>query len=738
MLRPHGPAEAGHYVSVIAGLVLASALVAAQAPAPREDAAASQATAPEVTFKVEVNYVEEDVRVVDRDGNFVRGLKLEDFQVLEDGRPQKVQTFGMVDIPNTRPRKPLYLGPDALPIEPDVSVNKQVLDGRLYLIVLDDYHVAPLRSQNVRNLARRFVLERLGPDDQAAVVVTSGLTRASQDFTQNRRLLIEAIENFVGQKMPSAGVARNESKSRDMDAKGQPIDDSGDPTTIDPVSRFVADDRATERMLQTRQALNSLRSIAEWMSAIQGRRKAIIYISEGADYNLFDIFTGGDPSSFSFENFNMIQTETWDTVSAASRSNVQIYSIDPRGLTSMAQEDIEIGGLAAGAYNLGPKQLAQELQTSQENLRVLAEETGGVAFVGRNDFDAVFDRIVQENSSYYVLGYYSTNERRDGKLRNVTVRVAGYPEAQVTYRKRYAAPRGRAPRNTAAGKPLDPSKSLTAELVNVMASPLPKTGIQLRLTAIAKKGTGRNSDVEVLIDTLGRDLTFTEKNGTFNNRLSLSLGVFNKQGKSVFAERPDVDLNLRPESHARVIEHGVRLLRHVSLPPGRYQLRVAAQDSGKVKQGSAHFDLDVPDFTKSPIALSSVVLAATADRSVYSPPKPGFDPFNGLLPGPPSALREFPVNSEISAAVEVYDNKPVPVHGVDVTARVRADDGRIVFNKHEERSSDELHGTPGGFGYTFRIPLQGWTPGLYVLEVEAKSRVSGSEAVTRVIQFEVR
>jgi VWFA-related protein len=713
--------------AIFVGLVLATALATAQAP-----------PTPEVTFKVEVNYVEEDVRVVDRDGNFVRGLKQEDFQVFEDGKPQKVQTFGMVDIPNTRPRKPLYLGPDALPIEPDVAVNKQVLDGRLYLIVLDDYHVAPLRSQTVRNLARRFVLEKLGPDDQAAVVVTSGLTRASQDFTQNRRLLIEAIDNFVGQKMPSAGVARNESKSRDMDGKGQPIDDAGDPITIDPTNRFVADDRATERMFQTRQALNSLRSIAEWMSAIQGRRKALIYISEGADYNLFDIFTGGDPSNFNFENFNMIQTETWDTVSAASRSNVQIYSVDPRGLTAMGPEDIEIGGLAAGAYNLGPKQLAQELQSSQDNLRVLSEETGGIAFVGRNNFDAAFDRIVQENSSYYVLGYYSTNDKRDGKLRNITVRVAGYPEAHVTYRKRYAAPRGRAPRNTAAGKPLDPSKSLTAELVNTMASPLPKTGIQLRVTAIAKKGVGKNSDVEVLIDTLGKDLTFTEKNGTFNNRLSLSVGVFNKQGKSVFAERPDVDLNLRPESHARVTQNGVRILRHLSLPPGRYQLRVAAQDSAKVKQGSAHFDIDVPDFTKNPIALSNVALAATADRSVYSPPKPGFDPFNGLLPGPPSTLREFPNNSEISAAVEVYDNKPTPTHGIDVTGRVRADDGRIVFNKHEERSSAELQGTPGGFGYTFRIPIQGWAPGLYVLEVEAKTRLNDAEPVKRVIQFEVK
>ena len=724
------PAKAARYVATAVGLLLATRLGVAQSP--------QAPPVPEVTFKVEVNYVEEDVRVVDRDGNFVRGLKREDFQVLEDGKPQTVQTFGMVDIPNTRPRKPKYLPPDAPPIEPDVAVNKQVLDGRLYLIVLDDYHVAPLRSQNVRNLARRFVLEKLGPDDQAAVVVTSGQLRASQEFTQNRRLLLEAIDNFVGQKLPSSAVERNERKSRDMDGKGQPIDDAGDPITVDPTNRFVADDRATERMFQTRQALNSLRSVAEWMSAIQGRRKAIIYVSEGVDYNLFDIFTGGDPSNFNFENFNMVQTETWDTVAAASRSNVQIYPVDPRGLTTMGQEDIEIGGLAPGAYGLGPKQLMQELQTSQQNLRQLAEETGGVAFVGRNNFDEAFDRIVQENSSYYVLGYYSTNERRDGKLRNVTVRVAGYPDAQVTYRKRYAAPRGRGPNNTAAGKPLDPSKSLTAELINTMASPLPKTGIQLRVTAIAKKGTGKNSDVEVLIDTLGKDLTFTEKDGTFSNRLSLSVGVFNKQGKSVFAERPDVDLKLRPESHARVSEHGVRLLRHLSLPPGRYQLRVAAQDSGKVKQGSAHFDLDIPDFTKSPLALSSVALAATADRSVYSPPKPGFDPFNGLLPGAPSALREFPANSEIAAAVEVYDNKPAPPHGIDVTAQVRADDGRIVFNKHEERSSGELHGTPGGFGYSFRIPLQDWTPGLYVLEIEAKARLKDAEPVTRVIQFEVK
>jgi VWFA-related protein len=728
-------------VTTAAGLLIAAAFAGAQAPASQPSAPSAPGQGippPEVTFKVEVNYVEEDVRVVDRDGHFVRGLKQEDFQVLEDGKPQKVQTFGMVDIPLTRPRKPLFLEGDALPIEPDVAINKQVLDGRLYLIVLDDYHVAPLRSQNVKNLARRFVLEKLGPDDQAAVVVTSGLLRASQDFTQSRKLLIAAIDNFVGQKLPSAALLRNERMSRQQTSQGAPADDAGDPVQIDPATRFVEDEAYQERMYQARQSLNSLRSIAEWMSAIQGRRKAIVLISEGVDYNLYDMFTGGDPSQFNFANFNMVQQETWDTISAASRSNVQIYPVDPRGLTMMGQEDIEIGGLAPGAYGLGPKQLFQELQTSQANLRQLAEETGGVAFVGRNDFNQAFDRIVQENSSYYVLGYYSTNDRRDGRMRNISVRVAGHSDSQVTYRKRYAAPRGRAPRNTAAGKPLDPSKGLTAELMQAMTSPLPKTGLQLKVSAIAKKGVGKNSDIEILIDTLGKDLTFTEKNGTFNNRLSMSVGIFNKEGKSVTAERPDVDLNLRPETHARVLQNGVRILRHLSVPPGQYQVRVAAQDSGKTRQGSVHLDFDVPDFTKNPIAVSNIALAATADRAVYSPPTPGFDPFNGLLPGAPSALREFPNDSEVALAAEVYVNKLTPAHRIDITATVKADDGRVVFNNSEERSSEELHGTPGGFGYSTRIPIKGWTPGLYLLTIEAKARLNDVEPVSRVIQFEVR
>ena len=718
-----------------AGLVVATAFAAAQAPV--QPAEAVNAQAPEVTFRVEVNYVEEDVRVVDRDGNFVRGLKRDDFQLTEDGKPQKINTFGMVDIPVAPIRRPAFMGPDALPIEADVVSNEQVLDGRLYLILLDDYHTAPLRTQLVKNLARRFVLEKLGPNDQAAVIPTSGILRGSQEFTQNRRLLLEAIGNFTGQKTTSAAISKTDARSREV-ADSQANNDAGQPDPVSPENRYTEDPDAPERTYKARAALNSLRSIAEWMSAIQGRRKAIIYISEGVDYNLYDMFVGSRPDVFNFENFNMIQQETWDTIQAASRSNVQIYPVDPRGLTNLAQENIEISGLPLLGLRLGPETLNQELQTSQMNLRQLAEETGGVAAVGTNDMDKAFDRIVQENSSYYVLGYYSTNEKRDGRLRRIAVKVNGYPDPQITFRKRYVAARGRAPKNTAAGKPLDAAAGLTSELMQAMAAPLPMTGLQLRLQAVAQKGTGKNTNLRVIVQTSGKDLTFKQNNGVFSTKLSFSLGVFGKDGKSVFAERPDADLNLRPETHARVIKSGVRLMRQISVAPGRYQLRVAAQDSSKAKQGTAILDIDVPDFSKPDIALSGVALAANADPSVATGSAPEVLNFGGGLPGAPSTLRQFPANSEIAAFVEVYDNKPAPSHRLDVAATVKADDGRVVFAHNQEYSSDDLHGQPGGFGFSARIPMTGWTPGVYVLTISATSRLSNQEPVSKVIQFEVR
>src|SRR5712692_4371747 len=176
-------------VRLVASIVLltGTVLTAGQAPAPP--------TPQPPTFKVRVDYVEVDVVVTDRQGNLVRDLKKEDFQVLEDGKAQTINTFTMVDIPVERADRPLFA---ASPIEPDVKTNEKPFDGRVYVMVIDDLHTRFGRSVRVKTAAKQFIERRLGANDLMAVVHTAGANDANQEFTNNKRLLLAAADKTSG------------------------------------------------------------------------------------------------------------------------------------------------------------------------------------------------------------------------------------------------------------------------------------------------------------------------------------------------------------------------------------------------------------------------------------------------------------------------------------------------------------------------------------------------------------
>ncbi len=714
------------------GLVLTTALVTAQAPG--ESQTAPMQPIPPVTFKVEINYVEVDARVVDKQGNFIPDLKKDDFQILEDGKPQTISTFALVDMPVVPVEKPLFA---TQPVEPDVATNVASPDGRLYVLVLDDYHTAPLRTQRVRDVARRFITEKLGAGDLAAVVVTSGRRDASQDFTPNRRLLLNAVDKFMGQKLPSATIARADIANRStLDPLRNDQTDTTTSTgeTYDPRKDPIEDPDEAQRTYQARAAMSTLRGIAEWMSAVRGRRKALVLISEGIDYDVTDVFYANNPAVFNFNRGDLIMDEARETIAAASRSNVSIYAVDPRGLTTMGEEDILIGDHPSPAYGLGPVSLARELLVSQQSLQQLADGTGGFAATGVNDLNRAFDRIVEENSSYYVLGYYPTNDKRDGKFRRLDVRVKR-PGVEVHARRGYGALSGKeASSRTAAATPPSPTAIEAAQFKEALASPLPLSGLTMSVTAMAFKGAAPNASVAVLVQARGGDLRFTEKGGKFAGKVTLTIAAFDRNGKMVVGERPEIGLDLKPDTHKRVVQYGVRMLSRLQVPPGRYQLRVVGQQ-GAV-EGSVHYDLEVPDFSKGRLVMGGLALSSlNADGAVML----GTDPsFGGALVAPPTALREFPSNDELAVFTEVYDNVVKPPHRVGITAKVRDDTGREVFTNSEERSSEELAGARGGYGYTARIPLKGLEPGLYVLTVAARSRLENDETVSRDIQFRIR
>jgi VWFA-related protein len=686
-----------------------AALLAQQAsPPPQTPPPAPSAQVPPVTFKVEINYVEVDAIVSDERGTFVPDLEQSDFQVLEEGKPQKVSTFALVHIPIERAEVPLFAKE---PIEPDVRTNEREFDGRLYVLALDDLHTHPLRSLRVKQAARQFIERRFGANDLAAVVHLSGRSDASQDFTSNRRLLVAAVDKFMGRKVQSATLGRISEyfNTRDQRQAGDPVNDPND----------------FERGYQARQTLSSLKSLAEWMSGIRGRRKALVFISEGIDYNIYDVFNARDAST--------ILDEARDAIAAATRGNVSIYGVDPRGLTSLGDEAIEIAALPDDtSLGLGVQSLQSELRLSQDSLRTLSDETGGFAVVNANDMMGGFDRIVRDNSSYYILGYYPANDKRDGRFRKLEVRV-NRPGLQVRARKGYVAPRGRAsaPPALVAGSP-----DASAAIREVLNNPLPVTGLSLAVFAAPFKGVAPNASVAVTVEAEGADLKFAEKDGKFVDKLEISIVAVDAEGKSKGGDGSTLDMDLKPETFQRVSAGGFRMLSRLQLPPGRYQLRVAGRETGAGKAGSVVYDLEVPDFFKMPITMSGIVLTApSANQFMTARPD---EHFKDVLPGPPTARREFSRSDTLALFAEVYDNEGSKPHQVEIATTVRVEGGTSVFQHREERASSELGGARGGYGYTAQIPLKDVSPGLYVLRVEARSRLRSDEPVSREIMFRVR
>jgi hypothetical protein len=181
---------------------------------------------------------------------------------------------------------------------------------------------------------------------------------------------------------------------------------------------------------------------------------------------------------------------------------------------------------------------------------------------------------------------------------------------------------------------------------------------------------------------------------------------------------------------------GIRTQTRLALEPGRYQIRVAARETGAGRIGTVNYDLEVPDFSKGPISMSGIVLTAASAQQVMTAKVD--QELTQVLPAPPTAAREFPVGDTLAVFAEVYDNAPKPTHIVDIKASVIADDGRVVFSTVEERSSDELQGKPGGYGFRAQIPLKDVKPGLHVLRVEARSRARNDTPLVREVMFNIR
>jgi VWFA-related protein len=684
-------------------LMCAAAWALLESPATQGQQNQTQVDQPIVRFGVEVNYVEVDAVVTDGDGRFVADLGREDFEIYEEGTLQSLSSFTLVNLTVER-TQPLVF---EQPVEPDVATNMQMSQGRVYIFVLDDLHTAARRSPRVRQVAREFIERRFGENDIAAVVHTSGRSDVSQEFTSNRRLLLEAVEPFLGRKLRPAFLEVLDQSVAML--RGE----------------LVRDPLELERAQRARNMLEMLQGLSEVLGDVRGRRKAMVYFGEGIDYDIYDVFGTSDATS--------VIRDTGRAIEEAVRANVSIYAVDPRGLTDADVESASIPGvpLDIGEFIDSPSlrtALQSAFHLSQDSLRQLSEETGGFAVLNQNDFSPGLVRIVEENSHYYLLGYSPTEESKPGSYRKIEVRVKR-PSLTVKARKGYVAPESGDRKSRTASR--EASSDPSAILNELLESPLPLPGIPLRATASPFRTRKNQSIVPLVVEMAIDRFGFTERDGKQQDHVAFSVVALDKKGKTQARSVKEFNLSLRPKTYQLMLQAGFRVMTTLELGPGAYQLRMAVSELGAGQSGLLFYDLEVPDYGESRLVMTPLVVTSgiesripvIADRE---------DRDKVLLLA--ATRRSFSPADTLWVLAEIYPargDRDTP-QTIDISTTLKASDAKTVFHASEERGA-ELSSSDEGIIHRTEIPLSGLDSGDYLLEVKARNRAGGEEEIRQVL-----
>ena len=692
-------------------LLLPIALISAGIVGAQQPADAGQQ--PSVTFRTDINFVEVHAIVTNQEGEFVKDLTADDFEIYEDGRPQAPAVFSLVDVPIERPFTPRNA--DA-PIEPDVRATTRTFDGRIYILLLDDLHTLLTRTQDVRRVARGFIEEYLGANDLAAVLFTSGRRESGQELTGSRRLLTEAIDRFQGRKLPSAGAEK-------LGIRLLATDD-GVAGVLE--SENLSDPLDSPRALNAQRAMQSIKGVAEWLSDVQGRRKALLFFSEGLDYDIYQPFWISRQSG-------SVLADAKDAIAAAQRANVNVYSIDPRGMSQFGEMiTIESTSIYSELqYGTFRGQL-RELLLAQESLIALSDETGGLPIVNSGDLMGGLGRIVLDNSRYYLLGYYSdATEWSPNRYMDIEVRVKR-PGLEVRARKGFLPPDTEA---LERAREAEVDSGVSPALTAALGKPVPVGDLPLRVFAAPLRGSGDDASVLVAVEIDGPSLEFEERDGRFVESIEVSIVAADERTRVQGGEDQTFNLNLEPEIHQIVSRTGVRTLTQLDLPPGRYQIRVGAHETTGLAIGTVAYDLVVPDYSEVPFALSGVFLTSSA-ADLFPTASQNAD-WSGLLPAPPVVTRTFSAADTLTWFAEVYDDSSRAPHTIDYTTTVQdANDGRTLAQSRDSRMVEAGAGRQA-HGFTTSFPLRDLSPGMYVLRVDVSTTVGGHSARHDIL-FEVQ
>jgi VWFA-related protein len=668
----------------------------AQAPSPA-------ATPPAPQFPAGVELVSVDVVVLDKEGQPVSGLDASDFKVEEDGALQSLASFEAVRFQESAPT------PGALPGVVSSNQEERVRPDRSFTVVYDDVHLTALGARLARDEVDTLI-DTMVAGDVMTIVPTSGAPWWTGRLPAARDDLKAFLAGLKPQKVKDQGAGRL------ADWEAMQIHYRRDPQVLSIVARrwyengLVAEvtpkdssisrdqdvnpgialirAKATEQYNRTAQlavaSLDVIERVAASLGAGRGR-KTVLVVSEGFFYD-------------------STRREYRDLVRAAREANAVLYFVDARGTLGAdpPANQAEYGRPIQEEDRLA---IVQNFSHDAEGAESVALDTGGRVFKGTDNLADGMEKVVRESRSYYLLGYVSSNNKRDGKFRKLKVSVSR-TGVEVRARPGYYAPGDEDKKRKPDPKALDPRVRAGLD------SPLLSDGIPIRMASyVLGSGASGNATTLLVADVDLKPVSFEAKGDRKVGAIDTYVVVTPRDGGDTRRVEKRLDLALPPELFARLERDGLPVLRDFELPPGTYQARLLVRDARGGTLGTVRHTFTVPKAdglrTSTPILTDAVQNESGRDLPV------------------PLARRHFASGSRLFYVFDVYGaSGPGEVR---ISYAVRR--GETTFAESAPRAV--VAAADGSISQRLVLPLTDAAPGQYEIHLTVTDPKSGRSVERR-------
>jgi len=645
-------------------------------------------------LKVSSQLVIETVSVKDKKGNPVSGLTQKDFTVTENGVPQNIRVFEYQALaePTTvaTPPTPEYVKPynrlSHFEIEPEPKGSGKYRDKRLLALYFDMSGMPPGDQYRAFSAAREFIRTETQPQDVFAILRYSGSSvEVLQDFTGDRTRLLSIL----------ATLAVGEDRGYDNST-------SGDAATSDSGSAFGQDD-SEFNIFNTDRQLSALQTAANMLGRLS-EKKSLVYFASGLRLNGLDN-----------------QAQLHATINSAIRAGVSFWPIDARGLVAGAPlGDATQGSSGGSQMYTGASALAvtNRMQQSQDTLYALASDTGGKALLDSNDLGRGILNAERSISSYYIVGYYTTNTAKDGKFRRVKVALnRSNLDADLDYRQGYYA-------NKEFNKFDVADKE--RQLEDALMLPNPITDLTIALELDFFQLNHAEYFIPLTVKIPGRELALAKRLGAERTTIDFIGEIKDDAGTTVANVRDKASAKLSDTDAAEITHHPIVYTTGFTLLPGRYTIKFLARDDETGRIGTYQTEFEIPNLDKEDqrLPISSVVLSsqrAALKDAIYNAQKRNakateLHPLveNGLTLVP-SVTRVFQSSQTMFVYLQAYEPRAKSASPIVAQVSLFRDKQRVFESTPTEvaKGSGQLN----TIALELAIPLRELAPGEYECQV---------------------